>query len=116
MDYNYNKKKHLQLLKLFLDLEKLNKNFYQENSENYCELNKYEISISEHIFWIRRKDFILLMEDFIHNIINFYEFETTFSLLYWKTTEEYDMFKRDLKRIEKFQPSSRSYGFASFIA
>jgi hypothetical protein len=39
-----------------------------------------------------------------------------FSLLYRKTTEEYNTFKIDLKRIEKFQPSTRSYRFGSFIA
>ena len=56
------------------------------------------------------------MENFIDNIIDFEEFETAFSLLYRKTTEEYNRFKIDLKRIEKFQSSIRSYRFASFIA
>jgi hypothetical protein len=108
---DYNKKRHLKLLKRFLDSKKLNKNFYQENPEDYSELVKYEIIIYEHIFWTRRKDFVLLMKNFIDNIIDFEEFETAFSLLYRKTGEEYDMFNIDLKQIEKFQPSTRPYRF-----
>jgi hypothetical protein len=114
---DYNKKRHLKLLKRFLDSKKLNKNFYQENPEDYSELVKYEIIIYEYIFWTRRKDFVLLMKNFIDNIIDFEEFETAFSLLYRKTGEEYDMFNIDLKQIEKFQPSpTRPYRFASFIS
>ncbi len=113
---DYNKKRHLKLLKRFLDSKKLNKNFYQQNPEDYSELGKYEIIIYGHIFWARRKDFVLLMENFIDNIIDFEKFETAFSLFYRKTTEEYDTFKINLKRIEKFQPSTRSYRFGSFIA
>jgi hypothetical protein len=108
---DYNKKRHLKLLKRFLDSKKLNKNFYQENPEDYSELVKYEIIIYEYIFWTRRKDFVLLMKNFIDNIIDFEEFETAFSLLYRKTGEEYDMFNIDLKQIEKFQPSTRPYRF-----
>lgn len=55
------------------------------------------------------------MTDFLDNIINFDEFETTFTLLYYKTREEFDMFVIDLKQIDKFQPSRRSYQFASVI-
>ena len=112
---DYNKKRHLKLLKRLLYSKKLNKNFYQENPEDYSELCKYEIIIYDHIFWTRRKDFVLLMENFIDNIIDFEEFETAFSLLFRKTTKEYNTFKIDLKQIDKFQPSTRSYRFASFI-
>jgi hypothetical protein len=56
------------------------------------------------------------MKNFLDNILDFDEFETAFSLLYRKTTEEVDMFIIDLKQIEKFQPSlTRPYRFASFI-
>jgi len=112
---DYNKKRHLKLLKRLLYSKKLNKNFYQENPEDYAELRKYEIFIYDHIFWTRRKDFLLLMENFIDNIIDFENFETAFSLLFRKTTKEYNTFKIDLKQIDKFQPSTRSYRFASFI-
>ena len=55
------------------------------------------------------------MKNFIDNSINFDEFETAFSLLFRKTSKEVDMLIIDLKHIEKFQPSTRSYPFAIFI-
>lgn len=55
------------------------------------------------------------MKDFLDNIINFDEFETAFTLLYYKIRQEFDMFVIDLKQIEKFQPSTRSDRFASYI-
>jgi hypothetical protein len=72
---DYNKKRHLKLLKRLLYTKKRNKNFYQENPENYSELRKYEIIIYDHIFWTRRKNFVLLIENFIDNIIDFEKFE-----------------------------------------
>ena len=43
------------------------------------------------------------------------EFKTAFTLLYYKTREKFDMFIVDLEQIEKFEPSTRSYQFASVI-
>lgn len=113
---DYNKKRHLELLKRFLDLKKLNRNFYQENPEDYFELLEYEVIIYQHFFLTQQKYFVLLMEKLIGDTIDFKEFEIAFSLLYQKTTEELDMFMIDLKRIEKFQPGTQSYLFGSFIS
>jgi hypothetical protein len=55
------------------------------------------------------------MKNFLENIIDFDEFETAFTLLYRKTRKEFDMFVTDLKQIEKFEPSIRSYQFANLI-
>lgn len=53
------------------------------------------------------------MKNFIDNILDFYEFETAFSFLYEEVRKEVNMFKIDLEQIDKFQPSTRSYRFAS---
>lgn len=89
------------------DLKNQGKNLFIENPEEDSELSKYNIAIEEQIFLTRRKDFVLLMKNFINNIIDFEEFETAFSLLYSETRKEYNMFKIDLKQIEKFHPSPR---------
>jgi hypothetical protein len=113
---DYNKKRHKQLLERSQYLKNHGKNLLIENPEEDFELSKYNIAVEEQIFLTRRKDFVLLMKNFIDNIIDFEEFETAFSLLYWKTSEEYNMFNIDLKQIEKFQSSpTRPYRFASFI-
>ncbi len=75
-----------------------------------------EWTSEEQVFWTHREDFFLVMKNFLDNILGFDEFETAFSLLFRKTTEEVDTSIIDLKQIEKFQPSTRSYRFASFIA
>ena len=112
---DYNRKRHKQLMIRSQDLKNQGKNLLIENPEEYSELSKYNIAVEEQVFWTHREDFFLLMKNFIDNIINFDEFETAFSLLYRKTTEEVDMFIINLKQIDKFQPSPRSYRFASFI-
>ncbi|NNE31900.1 MAG: hypothetical protein HKN40_05975 [Winogradskyella sp.] len=111
----YNKERHKQLVIRSQDLKNQGKNLFLENPEEDSELSKYNIAVEEQVFWTHREDFFLLMKNFIDNIINFDEFETAFSLLYRKTSEEVDMFIIDLKQIEKFQPSTRSYRFASVI-
>ena len=112
---DYNNERHKQLLKRSQDLKNKGKNLLIENPEEGFELSKYNVVVEEHIFLTRRKDFLLLMKNFIDNIIDFEEFEITFSKLYWKTSEEYDAFEIDLKQIDKFQPSLGSYRFASFM-
>jgi len=112
---DYNRKRHKQLMIRSQDLKNQGKNLFIENPEEDSELSKYNIAVEEQVFWTHREDFFLLMKNFIDNIFDFDEFETAFSLLYRKTTEEVDMFIINLKQIDKFQPSPRSYRFASFI-
>jgi hypothetical protein len=112
---DYNRKRHKQLVIRSQDFKNQGKNLFIENPEEYSELSKYNIAVEEQVFWTHREDFLLLMKNFIDNIFDFDEFETAFSLLYRKTTEEVDMFIINLKQIDKFQPSPRSYRFASFI-
>ena len=111
----YNKEKHKQLVIRSQDLKNQGKTLFRENPEEYSELLEYEIAIEEQIFWNNREEFFPVMKDFLDNIINFDEFETAFTLLYYKTREEFDIFVIDLKQIEKFQPSTRSDRFASYI-
>ena len=46
------------------------------------ELQYFEIRMQDHIFWKKRATFISLMENFIHNLITFEDFETKFSILW----------------------------------
>ena len=111
----YNKERHKQLVIRSQDLKNQGKNLFLENPEEDSELSKYNIAVEEQVFWTHREKFVLIMKNFLDNILDFDEFETAFSLLYRKTTEEVDMFIIDLKQIEKFQPSTRSYRFASVL-
>lgn len=97
------------------DLKNQGKNLFLENPEEDSELSKYNIAVEEQVFWTHRENFVLIMKNFLDNILDFNEFETAFSLLYKEVRKEVNRFKIDLEQIDKFQPSTRSYRFASVI-
>lgn len=111
----YNKERHKQLVIRSQDLKNQGKNLFLENPAEDSELSKYNIGVEEQVFWTHRENFILIMKNFLENILDFDEFETAFSLLYEEVRKEVNMFKIDLEQIDKFQPSTRSYRFASVI-
>ena len=111
----YNKERHKQLVIRSQDLKNQGKNLFLENPEEYSELSKYNIGVEEQVFWTHRENFVLIIKNFLDNILDFDEFETAFSLFYEEVIKEVDMFKIDLEQIDKFQPSTRSYSFASVM-
>ena len=111
----YNKERHKKLIIKLEDLKNQGKTLFLESRKEYFELLEYNIAIEEQIFWTKQQEFLLVMKDFLDNIISFDEFETAFTLLYNKTREEFNMFVIDLEQIENFEPSTRLDRFASSI-
>ena len=111
----YNRERHKELVIRSQNLKNQGKNLFLENPEEYSELLDYEIAIEEQVFWTHRENFVLIMKNFLDNILDFDEFESAFSLFYEEVRKEVNMFKIDLEQIDKFQPSTRSYRFASVI-
>ena len=99
----YNNERHKQLV---IRLEDLNR-------EEELELNHYNVEVEEQVFWTHREKFVRIMKDFLDNVLDFDQFETAFSFLYEEVRKEVQMFKIDLEKINNFQPSTRSYRFAS---
>jgi len=79
------------------------------------ELLDYRCRLEGHTFWNNREEFVLWMENFIHDSIDMEEFEIAFSQLWCEKMKEGDAFERDLKRIENVQLDPRSDGFGSFV-
>jgi len=118
MKYNYNKIRHLELVKCFLDFKKVGKNIhdlYLENRDEYMELQEYRCALYHHIFWKRKEQFVLYMENYVHNSIDFEHFEIAFSRLWKEMMEEDEALQMDLKRVENLQLDPRSDGFGSFV-
>lgn len=111
----YNKERHKQLVIRSQELKNQGKNLLLENPEEIFELSKYNVAVEEQVFWTHRENFVLIMKNFLENILDFDEFETAFSLLYEKVRKKVNMFEIDLEQVDKFQPSARSYRFASVI-
>ena len=111
----YNKIRHLELLKRFLDFRKQSKDLYRENRDEYMELQEYRCVLHHHIFWKSKEQFVLLMDNFIQDSIDMEQFEIAFSQLWWETMKVYDAFEIDLKGLKNFQLDPKSDGFGSFV-
>ena len=115
MTYKYNKVRHLELLRRFLDFKKQGKNFHKENRDEDLELLHYQSKLQDSIFWKSREQFALLMENFVNDSIDMEEFEIAFSRLWWENMEAHNAFKRDLKGLKNFELDPRSDRFCSFV-
>lgn len=118
MTYNkipYNKIRHLELLRRFLDLKNQGKDLYRENKNEYVELLHYQSRLEDHVVWKSRKQFVLLMDNLIHGLIDMEKFEITFSQLWQETLGTDDSLQMDLKRVENLQLDPRSDGFCSLV-
>ena len=111
----YNNKKHLKLLNYLVDCKNQNKSLQREDPEADAELTQYQICLQDHIFWSKRKGFVLLMKYFVDDSLELEQFEIDFSLLWRETLDEYNSVKLNLKRIDNFHPNPRSYKFSSWI-
>ena len=111
----YNKERHKQLVIRLLYLQSQGKTLFRENPEEDFELCRYNVGVEEEVYWTHRENFIIIMNNFVDNNLDFDEFEIAFSVLYEEVRKEVNKSKIDLEYIEKFEPSTRSYRFASLI-
>ena len=114
----YNKIRHLELLRRFLDFKNQGKNtydLYTENRDQYMELQEYRCALYHYIFWKNKEQFVLYMEDYVHNSIDFEHFEIAFSRLWTETFRADSAFQMDLKRVENLQLDPRSDGFGTLV-
>lgn len=81
--------RYLELLKRLQDLKNQGKSFYRENQEDYLELCEYRAALEEHVFWKNRRQFALLMENFINGTIDGEEFSEDFSVLRRKLIDSF---------------------------
>jgi len=115
MKYNYNKIRHLELLRRFLDFKNQGKYLYRENRDEYMELQEYRCALYHHIFWKSKEQFVLLMENYVHDSIDFEHFKIAFSRLWRESMKEDDALQIDLKGLKNFQLDPKSDGFGSLV-
>lgn len=111
----YNKIRHLKLLRRFLNFRKQGRDLYRENKDEYMELQEYRCALYHHIFWKSKEQFVLLMDNFIHDFIDMEQFEIAFSQLWWENMKAYDAFEIDLKGLKNFELDPKSNKFGSSI-
>ena len=114
----YKKKKHIELLKSFLDFRKQGKSIYDlylEKRNEYLEFSRYQSMVSDCIFWRRRKEFVLCMENYVNDSIDFEDFEIAFSQLWRKSITEDKALEIDLKGLQNFEFDPQSHKFGSLV-
>jgi hypothetical protein len=114
----YKKNKHIELVKRFMDFKKQGKNvsdLYLEKRDEYLELSRYQCMVNDCIFWTRRKEFVLCMENYVHDFIDFEHFEIAFSRLWKESMKAYNALKIDLKGLKNFELDPKSDGFGRFV-
>lgn len=70
MIYNYNQRRHVELLKGLEDLNNQGINLFVANPQEDLELKRYNSIVQGYIFWSDRKKVGLLMEDFLNKKID----------------------------------------------
>jgi hypothetical protein len=102
-----------------MDFEKQGKNiydFYLEKQDEYLELNRYDSMVNDYIFWTRRKEFVLCMENYVHDSIDFEHFEIAFSRLWEESMEEYTELEIDVKGLKNFELDPKSDEFCRSVS
>ena len=89
----YNKRRHIELLKISEDLKKQKKSLFTQNRADYDELLRYNTVIGEHIFWQDRYQLILLHENFLNRKIDIESFRALV----------YEFRRQYLNKCEKFR-------------
>ena len=107
----YNKERHKELVRRCLDFQNQGTSLFRENFKEDFELTEYDGAVSEQVYWSHREEFIPIIKNFLTNNIDFDKFDGNFSVVYQKATREYFLLRRDLKQIEKFEPSTRPDSF-----
>lgn len=113
---DFNQSRYLELLKYSQDLEKQGKSLYHENEKCYFELSKYRVAVSHHVDWTKRRELALLMENFLHGVIDVDhadQFCLDFFALRKKFMDSFKKFESELgsERLKDFQPDEKSIGF-----
>ena len=114
---NYDKKRHIQLLKRLQDLKNQGKNLFIENREEDFELSEYNIAVEEHIFWQDRYQVALSMEDFLNRKIDGKELCGRVYGLRRKLINTCEKFTLELSsgKVKDFQPDGRSKKLSGFL-
>ena len=84
---------------------------YKYNSK----LSNDDSKLQDSIFWKRKKQFALLMENLVTDSIDMEEFEIGFSRLWWESMDEDATFTIDSKGVKNFQINPKAYGFGSLV-
>ena len=117
-DMNYNLKRHVELLKQDKTLLSQNKSFFKENRRECLELSKYNVAVSEHIFWENRFKVASIIQAFLNKKMDAQEFHDSVFGLRRNHLAKCDDFLSRLvsEEIKEFFPNKKSYKLKGFLS
>ena len=114
---NYNKTRYSELVEEQIKAEARGIYWYNdgENREKWMELTNYNIVLSDYLAWVKREKFLVIIEKFLSNTIEFEQFEDEFSKLWVDTRRKVDKCKQHSTVIKIINPDPRSDSFWSLM-
>ena len=111
----YNKERYIALVNELNEAKAKGINWYQKNPQKYNELLCYQSVLSNHLFWLEREKFLVIIEKFLNNTIEFEQFEDEFSKLWVKTQIKSLKDTRNSLVIKTIDPDPQSDSFCSRV-
>jgi len=105
----YNKERYIELV----EEQAKGIDWFKENPKKWTELLSYQIVLSNHLFWLKREKFLVIIEKFLNNTIEFEQFEKEFSELWVETELQSHKEQQDGEVIKTIDPDPRSDSFCS---
>jgi len=116
----YNKRKHLKLLKSSQKSEKPRKILSDEEflkllesrpDENFFELEAYSAMMIAHLHWQNREQYFELIEQFLNGPINFLDLRKK----YRSISDAVERLKAELILLDPVEPYNKAFGFTELI-
>ncbi len=114
MEY-YNKERYITIVNELNEAKAKGIRWFKENPKKRMELLNYQIVLSDHIFWVEREEFLVIIEKFLNNTIEFEQFEEEFSKLWVTTQTKSYRSGRNLIIIKMIDPDLQSDSFCSYM-
>ena len=75
----------------------------------------YQGVLANHLFWVEREEFLVIIEQFLNNTIEFEQFENQFSKLWVKTQLQSHKDTRNSLIIKTIDPDPKSDSFCFYM-
>ena len=109
----YNKERYITIVNELNEAKAKGIRWFKENPQKYNELLNYQGILANHLFWLEREEFLVIIEKFLNNTIEFEQFEKEFSELWVETELQSHKEKQDIEVIKTIDPDPRSDSFCS---
>ena len=111
----YNKERYITIVNELNEAKAKGIRWFKENPKKRMELLSYQGVLSNHLFWLEREKFLVIIEKFLNNTIEFEQFEDEFSKLWVKTQIKSLKDTRNSLVIKTIDPDPQSDSFCSRV-